>query len=278
MKLKRPLPPNRTLEQIKNHYFVEKALADNLKKANREDRKKIYATMYDELFSKVPDHSRLTKGKDDTVTKRLNKTKYGIIKRFVNTATVFAEFGSGDCRFATKMANHVNTVYAIDISDQRNPEYNFPKNFKLIVYDGYQIEDITDNAIDIIFSDQLIEHLHPEDTKNHFELALRILKPGGKYIFKTPHALLGPRDISQYFSDEPEGFHLKEWLYGEINTLLKETGYSKIYFYWTAKGYRLRLPKLYFFTYEHFFSLFPKRYIRLITKFTVPSLMCIAVK
>ena len=40
MELKLPLPPNRTYEQIRNHYEVEKAIVERLKSANREEQKK----------------------------------------------------------------------------------------------------------------------------------------------------------------------------------------------------------------------------------------------
>ena len=76
---------------------------------------------------------------------------------------------------------------------------------------------IDEESLDIVFSDQLIEHFHPEETELHFRLVNRILKKGGKYIFRTPHALTGPHDISKYFCDEPEGFHLKEWTFSELN-------------------------------------------------------------
>jgi len=52
MKLKRRLPKDRTFEQIKNHYEVEKSIAGNLKSADREKRKTIYPVMYDELFAR----------------------------------------------------------------------------------------------------------------------------------------------------------------------------------------------------------------------------------
>ncbi len=278
MKLKKKLPVNRSFDQVKNHYLVEKSLADKLKSADRNERRIIYSTMYEELFSKVPDHPRLLIRDDDKITAKVNKTKFGIVKDFINSSTVFAEFGPGDCRFALKIADIVNKVYAIDISDQRNSEDKFPNNFELVIYDGYDTDKILDESIDVLFSDQLIEHFHPDDTENHFLLAHKLLKYGGIYIFKTPHALLGPLDVSQYFCDEAEGFHLKEWQFREISHVLKKIGYSRIKFFWTAKGYKLRLPNLYFYLYENIMGLFPKRYTRKISKFAIPSLMCIAKK
>ena len=51
----------RSRERLRRHYEVEKALADCLRRTtSREDRAKLYETMYDTLFAAVPDHPRLT--------------------------------------------------------------------------------------------------------------------------------------------------------------------------------------------------------------------------
>lgn len=276
--LKKPLSSNRTFEQVKNHYLVEKAIADRLKRANREERKQIYATMYDELFSKVPDHPRLTIREDKQLTLSASRGKLAILSPYIDQSTIFAEFGPGDCKFAMEVAKYVKFVYGIDISDQRNPDDRVPENFQLIVYDGYSLDGIQENSIDIIFSDYLIEHLHPEDTKDHFILAHRLLKDSGKYVFRTPSAFTGPTDVSQYFSDEPEGFHLKEWTYTELRQMLTRTGYSKLISYWTGKGITFRMPFLYFDISEKVLGLLPKTYTRLVSSAAIPKILCVAVK
>jgi len=277
MKLKRPLPPNRSLEQIRNHYLVEKAIAERLKQADREGRKLIYSTMYNDLFSQVPDHSRLARREDDQLTLIANKSKLALVHNFLDKSTVFAEFAPGDCRFAIEVAKYVKFVYGIDISDQRSKTNVTPENFKLIVYDGYDLEEVEDNSIDIVFSDNLIEHFHPEDTKSHFELVHRILKEGGKYVFRTPHSFSGPHDISSYFSDEPEGFHLKEWTYIELKRMLKQLKYSKLDSHWYVKG-KLKMPYIYFEMAERILSLFPKRYIKGVVRYLIPLIICVAHK
>ncbi|HBE42571.1 MAG TPA: class I SAM-dependent methyltransferase [Bacteroidales bacterium] len=278
MELKHPLPPGRSYDQLLNHYNIEKALAEKLKNSDRETRRHIFASMYDELFSKVPDHPRLTQRSSDRVTAITNKVKASIIDRFIDKLSTYVEFAPGDCRFAIETAKKVNEVFGIDISDQRNPADIFPQNFKLIIYDGYSIPELKENTIDIVFSYQLIEHLHPEDTKLHFELVNKILKPGGRYVFQTPHALSGPYDISMFFSDEPEGFHLKEWKYSEIKSLVKETGYSSFQTRWSAGGFDFQLPYLYFFSCESLLRSFPKPRIKKVAKRLIPMLYGVAVK
>jgi len=226
MKLKRKLPRDRTFDQLKNHYEVERALAQKLLAASREERKSIYAGMYDELFSKVPDHPRRSRTLDRKRIVAHNSKKSGLVDRFVHHDTVFVEFAPGDCTFAYHMCSRAGRVYAIDICDQRSGGGDAPPNFSLEIYNGYDLP-LERGIADIVFSDQFIEHLHPEDTDFHLSLARSVLKKGGRYILRTPHAFFGPWDISAFFSDTPEGFHLKEWTFTELNRALKRSGFSK---------------------------------------------------
>ncbi|NJO88112.1 MAG: class I SAM-dependent methyltransferase [Chloroflexia bacterium] len=102
----------------------------------------------------------------------------------------------------------------------------------LVIYDGYQLNHPL-NSVDLIYSNQLIEHFHPDETKDHFRLVFSLLKPSGAYVFKTPHRFSGPWDVSRYFSNTPKGFHLKEWTYTELIQLAKNTGFKRVtaYFY-----------------------------------------------
>ncbi len=44
----------RSSEQVKEHYEIEKALATRLRESSREERRTLYASLYDELFQRVP--------------------------------------------------------------------------------------------------------------------------------------------------------------------------------------------------------------------------------
>jgi SAM-dependent methyltransferase len=278
MKLTKPLPPNRSFEQVLNHYLVEKSIAEKLKKSTRAERKLIHSTMYEELFRKVPDHPRLTRRQSVELTSNANKGKLHHVNKFLKGSTVFVEFAPGDCKFAFEVAKRVKCVLGVDISDQRNLAETSPDNFRLIVYDGCNLEEIDNDSVDLVFSDQLIEHFHPEDTKLHFQLVHRILKVGGKYVFNTPHLLTGPHDISQYFSYEAEGFHLKEWTYTELNGILMGLGYSKFHTYWRGRGLDIRMPYAYFAVCELVLGSIPKKYIRSVARLLIPSLCGIAIK
>lgn len=236
--LKRPLPPGRSAEAVRNHYEVEREIAARLLRAPREERSGIYRTMYDELFARVPDHPRLLRREDPERTRLHNRSKSTLLRGFLGHDRRVAEFAPGDCRFALELCDRVASVVGIDISDQRGGWESEPENFRLVLYDGYELP-LPEGSLDLVFSDQLIEHLHPEDTLLHFRLVHRMLVPGGVYLFRTPHALSGPHDVSRFFSDEPEGFHLKEWTYAEIAPLLRDAGFRRPRAFWNARGARL---------------------------------------
>ncbi|RJP46347.1 MAG: class I SAM-dependent methyltransferase [Anaerolineaceae bacterium] len=278
MQLKHPLPPGRTYEQILNHYEVEKAIAARLMSATREERKVIYAGMYDELFTKVPDHSRLARRRDEAETRRVNRGKFALIRRAIHRSTIFAEFAPGDCRFVMEVAPSVKQAIGIDISDQRNPADPVPENFRLIIYDGYDLGQLPDAGIDVLFSDQLVEHFHPEDTPLHFQTASRILKKGGQYIFRTPHLFCGPHDVSKYFSDTPQGFHLKEWTYAEIRPVLKQAGFTKISAQVMLKRRVFSLPFFYFTAWEGILGRFSHAKIRRLAANLIREIIIVAVK
>lgn len=278
MELLRPLPAHRSIEQVCHHYIVEKAIAERLKNASREERARIYATMYDELFRQVPDHSRLSRRADDHRPGTTNREKLAVVRSLLTPTSVVVEFAPGDCRFALEVARHVEAVYAIDISDQRGSDPVSPENFTLIIYDGYHLDEIPASSVDLVFSNHFIEHLHPEDTRLHFELAYRLLKPGGTYVFRTPQALTGPHDVSQYFSEEPQGFHLKEWTYRELHTLLKELNFSQVRAIRQVRTIAWHLPCLYFQVCEMVLAPIPRRYRRRLAHYLVPSVCIAAVK
>jgi SAM-dependent methyltransferase len=278
MKLRRPLPPDRSYEQVLNHYLVEREIAARLKKSTAEQRQAILATMYDELFTKVPDHPRLARQQDTQLTARKNAQKLALVSSFIRETDSFLEFGAGDCLFVMHVASLVNRAFGVDVSDQRTIDGPYPHNFKLIVYDGYNLDESMENSIDLAFSDQLIEHFHPEDTVRHFELVHRILKQGGRYVFRTPHALTGPHDVSQYFCDEAEGFHLKEWTYTELDELLGDLNFSAFDCYRFAKGRCIRVPLGYVSGVEKLLGRIPRKYSRPAAEVLISSICAVAKK
>ena len=127
----------------------------------------------------------------------------------------------------------------LDGSHQAQGE--LPANVHCVITDGRAI-DVPAGSVDVAFSDQLMEHLHPEDAAAQLENIHRALKPGGVYVCITPNKLYGPSDISAFFADEARGFHLREYTLREMRAIFAAAGFSRTRAYVGARGWFLRVP------------------------------------
>lgn len=217
---------NRTWQSRRHHYEVEKELAGRLRRASREERRRLVPLIYQELFSRVPDHPRLLRRDTEEESRTSVRGQLQLLEGQLVGVETFLEIAPGDCRLAYEVARRVGRVYAADISDQRAPGQPAPANFELLIFDGVDLP-LQAASIDLAFSYQFLEHLHPEDVGPHFKLVHRALKPGGAYVFATPHRFSGPHDASADFSDVPEGFHFQEWTYAGMGKILQEQGFGR---------------------------------------------------
>jgi len=231
----------RTPERLLAHYLVERELADRVRAAATvEERRAVFATMYEELFRRVPDHPRLTQRAAKTDYRHRNVAwNMAQLRRFLKPGSRFLEVGAGDCALAARVAQAAELVYAVDISAQAQGE--LPANVRCVITDGRAI-DVPEASVDLAFSDQLMEHLHPEDAAAQLANIQRALRPGGVYFCITPNRLYGPSDISAFFEDEARGFHLREYTLREMREVLAAAGFTRVQAYVGARGWFFRVP------------------------------------
>ena len=268
---------SRSMERLRHHFEVEKELGDRLRASTREERTELFARLYGELFERVPDHPRLTRRETPEESRRSVESRMAILRDRLDSSTTLVEIAPGDCRLAYEACRHARKVIGIDISDQRAADEKVPENFELVVYDGYRV-DLADGVADVIFSYQFLEHLHPDDVPLHFEMAHRLLRPGGCYIFDTPHALSGPHDISRHFSDVPRGFHLKEWTYREMFRTLRQAGFSQAYTFRRRRARTSRLFNAMILTLEWLAGVLPGCLARPMRRRLFPAVTMIAIR
>ena len=232
---------SRTPERLLVHYVAERELADRIRAAaTPEERRAVFATMYEELFRRVPDHPRLTQRAAKTAYRDRNVAwNMAQLKPYVRPGCHFLEVGAGDCALAARVAGTAGQVYAVDISPQAQGE--LPANVRCVITDGRAI-DVPEGSVDVAFSDQLMEHLHPEDAAAQLANIHRALKPGGVYVCITPNRLYGPSDISAFFEDEARGFHLREYTLREMRRIFADAGFPRAHAYVGARGWFLRVP------------------------------------
>ena len=231
----------RTPEQIKQHYEIEKALASKLKNASVEDRRSLYTDVYDELFRLVPHHHQVLTKQQPQVRQKSIEMRLKLLQRFLPQVHSYLEVGPGDCALSLRVAKLVKKVYAVDVSKEITKNLTLPKNFLLFISDGTSIP-VPRKSIDFAFSDQLMEHLHPDDAVTQLKNIYAALKPGGKYLCVTTNKLSGPHDVSRGFDTVASGFHLKEYSIAELRDLFKQAGFSKVQLYAGGEGLYIRFP------------------------------------
>lgn len=231
----------RTSEQIKEHYELEKQLASRLRISSREERQHLYTFLYDELFQKVTHHPQLIRKADPKASAKEVDRKMRLLANFLSHNSIFLEVGPGDCKLSFEVAKRVRKAYAVDVSQEITKNLILPQNFELIISDGCSIP-VPENTITIAYSNQLMEHLHPDDGFDQIHNIYKVLTPGGAYICITPNRLSGPHDISKYFDEVATGFHLKEYTHTELYSLFRVVGFSKVSAYIGGKGIYMRFP------------------------------------
>ena len=231
----------RTIEQIREHYEIEKELANRLRHAPAQERRALYPLVYDELFKRVPLHPTLTRKFAPSESALVVAQQLEFIQPFLRKDVEFLEVGPGDCALSFAVSRLVRQVYAVDVSAELTKSAIRPPNFKLILSDGSSIP-LPGETVQMAYSNQLMEHLHPDDAFAQLENICRTLAPGGIYVCLTPNRLSGPHDVSQYFDDEATGFHLKEYTTLELSRLFRKAGFSRVRAYIRVKGKYISLP------------------------------------
>jgi SAM-dependent methyltransferase len=230
----------RSAEQLREHYEIEKELGDRLRRARRDERAAMYSQVYDELFRRVPQHPQLT-NQNTAIQERKVQALLRLVRPYLTPATVFLEMGAGDCALPRLMAPLVRKAYGLEVSQELTSKLPETDEFELLISKNCEVP-LPDNTVDLAFSYQVIEHIHPEDVVEQLKEIYRVLKPGGCYYCITPNRLYGPSDISRDFDREATGLHLKEYSNTDLLKLFRSVGFCETWIERRIKGYHVAVP------------------------------------
>lgn len=231
----------RTIEQIREHYEIEKVLAKKLRDAPKSERAHLASALYDELYRRVPLHPQHTKKNSDVDAKNGVNIQMKFLNPFLKGCRTFLEVGPGDCAISLEVSKIAGVVYAVDVSSEITKIKQTPDNFRFILSDGCNIP-LGSNSVDIAYSNQLMEHLHPDDAIEQLKNIYAVMVAGGSYLCVTPNRLTGPHDVSKYFDEEATGFHLHEYSIAELYELFRAIGISKVKSYVGLLGVYFPIP------------------------------------
>jgi ubiquinone/menaquinone biosynthesis C-methylase UbiE len=227
-------PPERLIA----HYELERRLADRLRAARRDERSQLYTEVYSELFNSLPDHPQKTAvgSRTDRIAKQVR-----LLKPLMQRGDVYLEIGCGDALLPFALSAFTREALGLDVTDALVNFAAAPAGFRFVKTDGVQIP-LAENSVDLAHSDQLMEHLHVEDAEGQLREIHRVLRPGGRYVCKTPSGVTGPHDISVFFDDVATGFHMREYDYRSLRALMLKTGFHSVEFPLVISGYWLATP------------------------------------
>lgn len=243
----------RSKEQILAHYLLERRLAKRLLQAPRGDRPAVYGEVYSELFRSLPDHPQNKKRAGNDCGPQWHP-----LEPLLSGKDSFLEIGCGDGALSFLAARTTKNVFAADVTSELIDLAVKPSNVRFLKTDGIHF-DIPEGTIDVAYSNQLIEHLHPDDAVAQLQEVHRVLKTGGIYRITTPSRLTGPHDISVYFDWEASGFHLREYDGRLLASMLKSAGFAKVSFRISLRGREFILPGRLLQTIEWTIASLPQR-------------------
>jgi SAM-dependent methyltransferase len=229
---------DRPASRVLAHYVLERELSDRLRAAAREARSEVYGEVYHALFAALPDHPQ------HRVHAARRKRADAELRRIAGRlppCSVFLEIGCGDAALGFAVARQADRAYGLDVTDALIDFAAAPPNFGFLRTRGVDIP-LPACAVDFAYSNQLMEHLHPEDAVDQLMEVHRVLKPGGGYMCITPSRVTGPHDISCYFDYEATGLHLREYDYGALRALFRQAGFRTFSCAASIRGHEIGLP------------------------------------
>src|SRR5712664_1516890 len=159
---KPPRDEKRTPEQLHQHYKVERELAARLRRAPADERVGLYPVLYDELYRRVPLHPRLTRKTDPLLAKGFIDDSMALLGRFLKPDSIYLEIGAGDCGLTLYISGRVKQAYEVEVSKEATKHIQPHSNMKLVISDGKTI-DVPPGTVTVAYSNQVMEHIHPDD-------------------------------------------------------------------------------------------------------------------
>jgi glycosyltransferase involved in cell wall biosynthesis/SAM-dependent methyltransferase len=217
-----------TEAMVWKHWRIETRLARAIRDADPEARFPVIRNAYHSFFKELPwlnDPSALQPQPPVSVREE------PVIAVVGRKPCRILEIGCGKGDLIRHLAGTGHDCIGIDIDSARYSDgTGRDRNLQFLQADGIALElPRLYGTLDTVISVNVIEHFHPDDIGRHFLNVRRLLKPGGRYLFKTPHGLYGPHGIEKVFGVvETRGLHLKEYSFLEMRREAIKAGFKKI--------------------------------------------------
>jgi 2-polyprenyl-3-methyl-5-hydroxy-6-metoxy-1,4-benzoquinol methylase len=142
------------------------------------------------------------------------------------------DVGCGEGLFLAALARALphKDLVGIDVSTSE-----FPSDHKEIdLRIGNVIDFSVERPFEVVFSDQVVEHIAPADLPRHLASVRAALAPNGVFVLSAPNRLFGPSDVTRIVdftnrgATPAKGTHLNETTYSEMAAILRGAGFRNL--------------------------------------------------
>ncbi|MEO6593902.1 MAG: methyltransferase domain-containing protein [Planctomycetota bacterium] len=152
-----------------------------------------------------------------------------------------ADIGCGIGRMDEFVAPHVQSLVGIDVSSEMvgkaSERLRHLPNVRFVEGDGFTLP-LQDQSLGLIFSHIVLQHTPRHVTRGYIGDTLRVLRPGGDFVFQMPEAVPGaPAD-----PPDDDTFEMRFWSESDLRAAVEQAG-----FVWqSCRRYPVESPLLHF--------------------------------
>jgi SAM-dependent methyltransferase len=201
---------------------------------NPAKRKAMYAELYSTVHPLLRPTSQINDESIDAIPSRAAQGTVLLFRRELSGKSVL-DVGCGDGKFLFAIHSLLphGALLGLDTDALwQNHRTPLPPDLQFLRQDIVSFR--LDRTFDVVFSNQVLEHLAPSDLSNHLRSIHDALAPGGRFIVLLPNRLWGPGDITRIVDNTytgriaASGSHLNESTYSELIPILLNSGFRSV--------------------------------------------------
>ena len=180
---------------------------------------------YDELHAEFLEHQSTDEdGIYADVNPRSAEDRVrAVILACVGSEKRVLEVGTGDGATSHALAVQGNSVLSMDVSrlalQRARARWARESGLDLrFEFGDARALGSSDGELDFVVSENMVEHISPDDMHAHLDEVRRVLAPGGAYLLYTPSRLWSGRASA--------GFHLHVYTLRELCALMRQHGFA----------------------------------------------------